>query len=164
MQPYEAAEPCVFCEIARGTAPAHVFWESDRHMAFLSIYPNSLGVTVVIPKLHFCSYAFAQNDEVLTGLVLAAKKVAGLLDAALPDVGRTAMIFEGYGVDHLHAKLFPLRGTGNGSEFKKISSSVGKYFHCYEGYVSSHDWLRADDQQLAMLAQILASHGAVVGE
>lgn len=60
--------------------------------------------------------------------MLASKRVALLLDEALDDVGRTGMIFEGYGVDHLHAKLFPMHGTGRNSEFKPIASSVDKYF------------------------------------
>lgn len=149
---------CVFCEIVEGRSPAHVFWQDEKHMAFLSIFPNTRGATVVIPKVHRSSYIFDQEDDVLSELVIAAKRVARLLDSALDDVGRTAMIFEGYGIDHLHAKLFPLHGTGNGSEFRKISSSVDKYFERYEGYVSSHDWKRADDQELAALARELSQY------
>lgn len=53
---------------------------------------------------------------------------------------------------HLHAKLFPMHGTGQGSEFKPIASSVNKYFDHYEGYISSHDYKREDDDVLAELA------------
>lgn len=100
------------------------------HIAFLSIFPNTVGATVVIPKKHYSSYAFAQDDAPLAELVIASKKIARILDDTLEDVGRTAMVFEGYGVDHLHAKLFPMHGTGNHSEFKKshqilISFSTG---------------------------------------
>lgn len=62
------------------------------------------------------------------------------------------MILEGYGVDHLHAKLFPMHGTGEDSAFKKISSRMDKFFDRYEGYLSSHDCTRADDSALAELA------------
>ena len=95
---------------------------------------------------------FAQDDDVVTALVLAAKRVALLLDEKLEDVGRSGMIFEGYGVDHLHAKLFPMHGTGRDSEFKPIASSLDKYFDRYEGYISSHDYKREDDNVLADLA------------
>lgn len=146
-------EECIFCKIVEGAAPSHLIWEDIDHIAFLSIFPNTLGATVVIPKLHRSSYIFDQSEDVLAGLVIASKKVACLLDLALEGVGRTAMIFEGYGVDHLHAKLFPMHGTGSHSEFKKISSNVNKFFDNYEGYVSSHDYKRADDDQLSNLAE-----------
>jgi len=121
-------------------------------LAFLSIYPNTPGFSVVIPKHHVPSYLFAQDDDVVTALVLASKRVALLLDEVLDDVGRTGMIFEGYGVDHLHAKLFPMHGTGQHSAFKPIASSVNKYFDRYEGYISSHDYKREDDNILTDLA------------
>ncbi|MEB0105048.1 MULTISPECIES: HIT family protein [Pseudomonas] len=148
---------CIFCEIVHRQAPSHIFWEDDMHIAFLSIFPNTVGATVVIPKKHYSSYAFAQDDAPLAELVIASKKIARILDDTLEDVGRTAMVFEGYGVDHLHAKLFPMHGTGNHSEFKKISSNIDRFFDRYEGYISSHDWRRADDEQLAALAQNLTS-------
>jgi diadenosine tetraphosphate (Ap4A) HIT family hydrolase len=148
---------CIFCSIARGTAPSHLLWEDQSHMAFLSIFPNTPGFSVVIPKIHHGSYAFAQSNTVLCDLVVAAKKTALLLDNALTGVARTGMILEGYGVDHLHAKLFPMHGTGEDSTFKKISSTLDKYFEHYEGYLSSHDAARADDKALAALAAHIRS-------
>jgi diadenosine tetraphosphate (Ap4A) HIT family hydrolase len=148
---------CIFCSIVRKTSPAHILWEDEHHMAFLSIFPNTPGFSVVIPKQHYGSYAFAQSDEVLAGLVVAAKKTALQIDRAFPDVARTGMILEGYGVDHLHAKLFPMHGTGQDSTFKPLSSKVDKFFEAYEGYISSHDSGRADDAELAELAAHIRS-------
>jgi histidine triad (HIT) family protein len=148
---------CLFCNIVLGTVPSHKVWESDTHLAFLSIFPNTEGVTVVIPKEHYPSYAFALPDDVLADLVLATKKVAGILDEKLPDVGRTAMVFEGFGVDHIHAKLFPMHGTADMSEWKPIELPTETYFNTYPGYISSHDAGRADDETLAMLAERLRS-------
>jgi hypothetical protein len=73
----------------------------------------------------------------------------------LDDVGRTAMVFEGFGVDHIHAKLFPMHGTAGMKDWKPIESSVNKYFEKYEGYISSHDHKREDDKILAKLAKRL---------
>lgn len=144
---------CIFCEIAAGNAPCHKIWESDTHLAFLSIFPNTPGFSVVIPKQHYGSYLFAQDDAVVADLVVAAKQVARRLDERLDDVARTGMIFEGYGVDHLHAKLFPMHGTGKDSSFKPIENpGIDKFFERYEGYISSHDHKRADDAELAALA------------
>lgn len=143
---------CIFCKIVQGTSPCHKIWEDDHHLAFLSIFPNTEGFSVVIPKKHYPSYAFDTPDDVLTSLVRAAKKVGKLLDAKLDDVGRTGLIFEGFGVDHLHAKLFPMHGTKL-QEWKALKSNVNKYFEKYEGYISSHDYKRADDTILAKLAK-----------
>lgn len=147
---------CIFCKIVSGEAPSYKIWESDTHLAFLSIFPNTEGVTVVIPKQHYPSYAFDLPDDVLTALILATKQVAKLLDAKLDDVGRTAMVFEGFGVDHVHAKLFPMHGTkntGGAGGWEPIESKMEKYFERYEGYISSHDYARADDEKLAQLAE-----------
>jgi len=144
---------CIFCKIVKGQAPCHKIWEDDEHMAFLSIFPNTEAFTIVIPKQHHSSYTFDLPDKVLSKLVLAAKKVGKLLDKKLKDVGRTGLIFEGFGVDHAHVKLFPMHGTAEMDEWKEIKSNVDKYFDKYEGYISSHDYKRADEDKLAELAK-----------
>lgn len=144
---------CIFCQIATGQAPCHEIWSDDTHLAFLSIFPNTEGFTVVIPKEHYDSYAFAVDDSVLTSLTLATKKVARILDNFFPDVGRSGMFFEGFGVDHLHSKLFPMHGTGDMKTWKPIDSEVkDMFFPQYPGFLSSNNSHRADDGQLAALA------------
>lgn len=145
---------CLFCKIVRGVESCHKIWEDDYHLAFLSIFPNTDGFTVVITKEHHSSYAFDLPDDVLTGLTIAAKKVGKLLDERLSDVGRTGMIFEGFGVDHVHAKLFPMHGTRQ-SDWRPIKSDIRKVFTVYEGYISSHDGPRAGDENLRIIADIL---------
>ncbi|WP_162051432.1 histidine triad (HIT) protein [Pontibacter pamirensis] len=65
------------------------------------------------------------------------------------------MIMEGFGVDHVHTKLFPMHGTGDMKSWKPIHSSNKKFFDTYEGYISSHDFERADDKELAMVAELI---------
>ncbi|MEI8337859.1 MAG: HIT family protein [bacterium] len=150
-------DTCIFCKIIKDESPSHKVWEDERHLAFLSIFPNTEGTTVVIPKKHHSSYAFDLPDDVLLELILATKKVAKILDLKLEDVGRTAMVFEGFGVNHIHSKLFPMHGTKEKdmTEWKPIESSVDKFFEKYEGYISSHDYKRADDVKLEQLAKFL---------
>jgi histidine triad (HIT) family protein len=151
---YQKKADCIFCKIVAGEAPAHKIWEDDKHLAFLSIFPNTEGFSVVIPKDHYGSYAFEQPDEVLSALVLATKKVARALDTYFEDVGRTGMFFEGFGVDHLHSKLFPMHGTGNMTDWAMIESEkFDRYFEKYPGYLSSNNSHRGDDQKLAELAK-----------
>ncbi|REL27032.1 HIT family protein [Thalassotalea euphylliae] len=144
---------CIFCQIVAGEAPCHKVWEDEEHLAFLSIYPNTQGFTVVIPKSHCPSYAFANADSVLAKLTVATKKVGLLLDKAIDGVGRTAMVFEGFEIDHLHSKLIPLHGTGNSSNFQHIEPTFGEFIEQYQGYVSTHDCERANDSDLEKLAK-----------
>jgi diadenosine tetraphosphate (Ap4A) HIT family hydrolase len=146
---------CVFCKIVSGNAPAHRTWEDADHLAFLSTFPNTEGFSVVIPKAHRTSYVFGMEPAEYTALHLAAREVARLLDAAFDDVARTGIMYEGYGVDHAHAKLFPMHGTaGNqGEDWREVVSPIKGYFDRYQGYLSSHDHTRADDARLAAVAE-----------
>jgi len=150
---------CIFCQIVEGKAPCHKIWEDEHHLAFLSIFPNTEGFTVVIPKKHYPSYAFDLPPQALADLVLATQKVAKVLDKSFDDVGRSGMFFEGFGVDHVHSKLSPMHGTGDMSEWQPVEFKQNKYFERYEGYLSSHDHERADDKKLAALAKRIREAG-----
>lgn len=151
---------CIFCQIVSNKSPSHKIWEDDNHLAFLSIFPNTEGFAVVIPKKHYGSYAFDQEDKILSELVIATKKVAKILDNYFDDVNRCGMFFEGFGVDHLHSKLYPMHGTNKMNEWKMIESKTfNKFFDKYPGYLSSNDSHRADDEKLSQLAaKIIQSH------
>jgi histidine triad (HIT) family protein len=152
------SDDCTFCKIVKGDVPSHKIWEDDKHLAMLSIYPNTSGFTVVLTKEHKPSYAFDNNDETLKGIVLATKQVAKLLDKAFDDVGRCGMFFEGFGVDHLHSKLFPMHGTGNMANWKPIDSEIkDMVFDIYPGFLASNNGPRANDEELAELAERIRS-------
>lgn len=142
---------CIFCKIVSGEAPSHKIWEDEKHLAFLSIFPNTEAFSVVITKDHYPSDFYSVPEDVFVGISLAARKAGALLNLKLEDVGRTGIIYEGFGIDHLHVKLFPMHGT-NMAEWKPVKSNVDKYFEKYEGYISSHDYKRADDGALSGLA------------
>jgi len=135
---YEHDENCLFCKIARKEEKAYIVWENDTHMAFLSIFPNTAGVTVVIPKKHHPSYAFELDAQDLVALTLASKEVARILDTDLPETMRTGLVYEGFGVNHVHAKLFPMHGPKL-EEWRYINSNIRTFFSEYPGYISSHD-------------------------
>ncbi|MEM7173933.1 MAG: HIT family protein [Bacteroidota bacterium] len=144
---------CIFCKISQGTSPCHKVWENDHYLAFLSIYPNTPGITVVIPKTHQSSYLFDQSDEDMLQLMQATKAVANILVKKLDTVGRVAVVFEGYGVNHLHAKLYPLHGTKG--PWREIKSTIHTRYERYPGYISSHDSFRESEEKLAALAKQL---------
>ncbi len=146
----------IFHQIVSGEVPCHKIWEDEGHLAFLSIFPNTEGVTVVVPKKYESSYFAESSDEALSSLILAAKKVAKLLDTKLPGVGRVALVFEGYGVNYLHAKLFPMHGTAD-DKWRPIESTDRREitFLKYPGYISSHDAKLEEEDFLEKLAAYL---------
>jgi len=146
--------PCIFCQIAQGKSPCYKVWENNTHLSFLSIFPNTEGFTVVIPKQHYDSYAFEQNIQVLQELIVATKKTAQILDNYFEDVSRCGMFFEGFGVDHLHSKLFPMHGTGKVKNWQMIETeSFDRYFEQYPGYLCSNNSKKADNKNLEQLAK-----------
>ena len=144
---------CLFCKMVAGSIAYHKIYEDKKHLAFLTIFPNTQGVTVVIPKEHHSSSAFDQSDLVLSELIIATKRTAQILTNYFADVGRCGMVFEGFGVDHLHAKLYPLHGT-NIKNWQPIESGTKKeYYKTYPGYICSHDSELANDEELSELAK-----------
>ncbi|MDE1874016.1 MAG: HIT domain-containing protein [Candidatus Micrarchaeota archaeon] len=124
-------EGCVFCSIAAGRLPSHKVYEDGEHVAFLDIYPVARGQTLVVPKKHTGSKFYETDDKELTGLVIAAKKVANMLVKKLP-AKHVSMVFEGLDVNHLHAKLYPDRGImhlgerASDSELAEIAKRISE--------------------------------------
>jgi diadenosine tetraphosphate (Ap4A) HIT family hydrolase len=92
---------CIFCKIVKGEIPSAKIWEDKKHIAILDVFPNTKGMTLVITKNHYDSYAFDMSDAAYKELMVAAKKVGKILDRKLK-VNRTAMVLEGMGVNHVH--------------------------------------------------------------
>jgi histidine triad (HIT) family protein len=144
---------CPYCEIAKGLQPCHKIWEDDDFLAFLSIFPNTDGFTILITKEHYPAYIFDLPDDFLNKFIIASKTVAKLLDSKLDDAGRCGLILEPIGVDHAHVKLIPMHGTKNINKWKPSAAFLDKYFKKYEGYLSSHESTRKDDKELEKIAK-----------
>jgi len=143
---------CIFCKIVDGEIPSYKIWEDKKHIAILDIFPNTKGMTLIIPKSHYDSYAFDMPDKNYSELMLAAKKVGKVLDKKLK-VNRTALVMEGMGVNHVHIKLYPLHGIEK--RFKEMWSKEEKYFEQYQGYLSTVLGPKANAKELTKLAEKL---------
>ena len=141
---------CIFCKIVKGEIPSAKIWEDKNHIAMLDIFPNTKGMTLVLPKKHFDSYAFGMPDKDYSALMLAAKKVGKLLDKKL-GVSRTALVMEGMGINHVHIKLYPLHGIDK--KFKEMWSKDEMFFETYQGYLSTVLGPKADPKELDALAR-----------
>ncbi|KAL0992483.1 hypothetical protein UPYG_G00093910 [Umbra pygmaea] len=124
----------LFCRIVRGEEQHWRVWEDSDHVAFLTPYPNTPGTTVVVPRKLMSSNVFQLEEAEYTSLILAARKVAGLLEEGMHARG-VALIFEGLEIDHAHVKLIPLVLPRE----DKPAEMISEYFETYPGYVSSVD-------------------------
>jgi len=110
---------CIFCKIADGEIPSIKIWEDENFLAFLDINPVSEGMTLVIPKEHRDSRIFKNDVNLLSKIMEALTLFSEMLESGL-DIERVGLIFEGMEVNHLHAKLIPIK---KGENIKQILNS-----------------------------------------
>lgn len=139
------AERTLFDEIVDGNIPSWKVWEDENYLAFLTPFPSTPGLTVVIPKKNPGDYFFDLDQETANGLIVASTKVAKLLEKAL-QVARVGLVFEGTGVAHVHAKLYPLHGELAGET--GVWSKHQEFFPEYIGYFSTVEGPRMSDAEL----------------
>ncbi|HSW99620.1 MAG TPA: HIT family protein [Patescibacteria group bacterium] len=140
----------LFEKIVANEIPSFKVWEDENYLAFLTPYPNTPGVTVVIPKKNVSDYIFAMDDQAMSDFMVAVKQVAKILEEAF-DVSRVAVAFEGTGVAHVHAKLYPLHGK-LGDE-TNVWSHHQEFYPEYIGYFSTTEGPRMSDEQLTELQE-----------
>lgn len=135
----------IFDKIIRDEIPSYKVWEDEKHLAFLTPFPNTPGFTVVIPKVNHGDYVFSLTNEQYTDFLLATKQVANLLEDAL-DVARVALVFEGTGVAHVHAKLIPLHGEL--ASQTDVWSDHTEFTEEYKGWITTAEGPKMDDARL----------------
>jgi diadenosine tetraphosphate (Ap4A) HIT family hydrolase len=127
-----------------------IVWEDAKHIAFLTPFPNTPGQTVVIPRENVGDYVFYMDDDQYTELMGAAKTVALILEKAL-GVHRVALVYEGTGVPHVHAKLYPLYGD-QASKINIWGDSV-EYSETYQGYITTAEGPKMSNNKLREIQQ-----------
>ena len=135
----------IFDQIISGEMKSWPVWEDDEFLAFLTPFPNTPGLTVVIPKQNSGDYVFCLDSELYSRYMLAVKTVANILEKAF-DTPRVALVFEGTGVAHVHAKLIPLHGKLAGDT--NVWSPHKEFNEEYRGWLTTAEGPRMDDLQL----------------
>lgn len=113
-EPPAQEEDCIFCAIAARRAPAHIFYEDERTMAFLDIFPFTRGHALVIPKQHgarLTDLAFEHQVALLRALDTVCRRserLAGDYNVALNAGARAGQI-----VFHVHFHVIPRYGEAN---------------------------------------------------
>jgi histidine triad (HIT) family protein len=111
--------PSIFSRIVAGDIPAHKIAETDDFLAFLDVMPTAVGHTLVIPKKEV-DYLFSLDDELYTGLMAFAKRIAPAIEKAVP-CRRVGVAVIGLEVPHAHVHLIPLNSLDDMNFNKKLS-------------------------------------------
>ena len=94
----------IFAKIVAGEIPCYKVYEDDKVLAFLDIYPEAAGHTLVIPKAEI-DRIYDLPDEDYMALMAAAKKIARHMEDVLGK--RTLWKVIGMDVPHAHIHLMP---------------------------------------------------------
>lgn len=101
----------LFTKIITGEIPGRFVWADETCVAFATIEPHTDGHVMVVPREEVDSYVNAP-DEVVAHLAVVAKRI-GAAQVRVFDVPRAGLIVAGYGVDHLHVHVLPIRAESD---------------------------------------------------
>lgn len=111
----------IFTRIVNGEIPAHKIAETDQFLAFLDVFPCAKGHTLVIPKQEI-DYIFDLDDDLYTGLMQFAKRLAPAIKAAVP-CKRIGVAVIGLEVPHTHVHLIPMNSMADMNFNNKLKMS-----------------------------------------
>ena len=116
-------EDSVFTKIIKGEIPCYKIYEDEKTLAFLDIAPESVGHTLVIPKVQVDKiYDLPEEDYV--ALWATVKKVATRMEKVLGQ--RTLMKVIGTDVPHAHVHLMPYDETWEHGRTLKLAEEEMK--------------------------------------
>ena len=129
----------IFAKILRGEAPAARVFEDDHVLAFMDVFPQAKGHTLVIPKHSAARNLMDEDPAVLAPLILGVQRVTRAVRAALQPDGIVVTQFNGspagQTIFHLHFHIIPrwegqaLKGHGVGGmadmgELKALAEQI----------------------------------------
>ncbi|KAK5856598.1 hypothetical protein PBY51_008182 [Eleginops maclovinus] len=79
----DASNDNLFSCIVRGEQQQWRVWEDNEHVAFLTPYPNTAGLTIVVPRKPLSSDIFKLEEADYKALIVATCKVAKLLEEGM---------------------------------------------------------------------------------
>jgi len=101
----------IFAKILRGEAPAAKVFEDDEVFAFMDVFPQSRGHTLVISKETKARNLLEVEPEPLGRLIAGVQRVTRAVRAALKPDGIMVVQFNGaasgQSVFHLHFHIIP---------------------------------------------------------
>jgi histidine triad (HIT) family protein len=118
---------CLFCQIVQGKSPSYRIYETKQILAFLDIYPQAKGHTLIVPKTHSVNLLDTKDDLVCAAMSVA-KKLAKEYRQILQAEGFIVTIHNGeianQIIPHFHIHLIPV--YENRSKDKAAASTQKK--------------------------------------
>lgn len=128
----------IFAKILRGEAPAVKVYEDDHALAFMDVFPQAKGHTLVIPKDSTARNLFDEDPAKLAALICSVQTVAKAVRSALKPDGIVITQFNGatagQTVYHLHFHIIPrwegvplgrhAEGMADIEELKALASEI----------------------------------------
>ncbi|AJE16114.1 HIT family protein [Stutzerimonas balearica] len=107
----------IFAQIIRGEAPCYKLYEDDDVLAFLDLFPQSFGHTLVIPKRSAACNILDVDSEALCQVMRVVQQLTRAIVAELAPDGVQIAQFNGapagQTVFHIHMHIVP-RYAGQG--------------------------------------------------
>lgn len=101
----------VFAQIIRGEAPCYKLYEDEDVLAFLDIFPQSYGHTLVIPKRSAARNILDIDPDALAKVMAVVQRLARVLVDELDPAGVQVAQFNGapagQTVFHIHMHIVP---------------------------------------------------------
>lgn len=94
----------IFTKIIRGEIPCYKVYEDDKTLAFLDINPETLGHTLVVPKVEV-DKIYELGDDDYRAVMTTVKKVAKNMEKVLGQ--RVILKVIGVDVPHAHVHVMP---------------------------------------------------------
>lgn len=130
----------IFAQIIRGDAPCYKLYEDDDVLAFLDVFPQSYGHTLVIPKRSAARNILEVDPEALAKMALAVQKLTRVLVDELQPAGVQVAQFNGapagQTVYHIHMHIVPrfegdtlgvhASGKADAGELEKLQARLVK--------------------------------------
>jgi len=109
----------IFARIIRGDAPCYKLYEDDDVLAFLDLYPQSVGHTLVIPKRSAAVNLLDVDTPALCQVMTVVQRLTRVIVDELQPEGVQVAQFNGAAagqtVFHIHVHIVPrYAGTGMG--------------------------------------------------
>jgi histidine triad (HIT) family protein len=101
----------IFAKILRGEMSAARVFEDEHVFAFMDVFPQARGHTLVIPKHSTARNLLEEEPQVLSNLILGVQRVTRAVHAALNPDGILVTQFNGAAagqtIYHLHFHIIP---------------------------------------------------------
>ena len=101
----------IFAKIIRGEMPAAKVFEDDHTLAFMDVFPQAKGHTLVIPKQSDARNILDVDPQALGRLILTVQRVTRAVERAFQPDGIMVSQFNGatagQTVYHLHFHIIP---------------------------------------------------------